>query len=122
MRKGSLPDLAGRPFSPARNQPRMLNDTPRICAFTVVAPGVRFNILAILVTPVFCRASVLSWRTSSLVHSRRLDAAFLAVLAFLVFFISITMLVRFIEGAFYHIDFSSQRCLDQTRQHCEKFD
>lgn len=49
----------------------VLSDTPRTNALTAVAPGVRFNVFAIFVTPAFCFASDLSVFTSSFVHARR---------------------------------------------------
>jgi hypothetical protein len=45
-------------------------------AFCRVAPSVRFNALAIFDAVVFFFASVLSVRTFSVVHARRLDAFF----------------------------------------------
>jgi hypothetical protein len=56
----------------------MLRDTPRLPAMTVVAPGVRFNALAILVTPFFSLAIVFNVRTSSFDHARRTTFFFLA--------------------------------------------
>src|SRR3954469_24616326 len=53
-------------------EPRMSNETRSVNAFCWLAPAVRFSHFAILPTGVFWRASVFSWRTSSLVHSRRL--------------------------------------------------
>ena len=61
----------------ATTYPRVSNDTPSENAFCCVAPGVRLSDFAILATGVFWRASVLSSRTSSLVHSRRF--AFFAI-------------------------------------------
>ena len=54
-----------------------------VCALAAVAPGVRFNILAILATPAFCFASALRVRTSSFVHSRRTAVFFLGKSSFL---------------------------------------
>src|ERR1700727_1709782 len=90
----------------------MLSETPQICALTVVAPGVRFRGLAVLTTPAFCLANVLSWRTSSFVHSRRLVAAFPFFFVFIIlviFFVCLAMLAPIVEAAFYHISFNSQR-------------
>lgn len=56
----------------------MLNDTPSVHALAAVAPGVRFNVFAILATPAFFFASVFSLRTSSFVQSRRTIVFFLA--------------------------------------------
>src|ERR1700687_2952347 len=60
--------------------PRVSSDTPSFAAFTPVAPGVRFNALAIFLTPIFCFASDFNSRTSFLVHSR-LTTFFFAFLA-----------------------------------------
>jgi hypothetical protein len=51
--------------------PRVLNDTPCFAAITLVAPGERFNALAILVTPCLSLAIVLNLRKSSFDHARR---------------------------------------------------
>jgi hypothetical protein len=51
--------------------PRMLRDTPRFAAMTLVAPGERFNALAILVTPFLSFAIVFNVRISSFDHARR---------------------------------------------------
>jgi hypothetical protein len=56
----------------------MLRDTPRLPAMTVVAPAVRFNALAILVTPCLSLAIVFNVRTSSFDHARRTTFFFLA--------------------------------------------
>jgi hypothetical protein len=52
--------------------PLVSNDTPRAEAFCLVAASVLFSDRAILRRGVFCLASVLSSRTSSLVHPRSL--------------------------------------------------
>jgi hypothetical protein len=52
------------------NQARILNDTPRFTAMTLVAPGVRFNALAIFATPFLSLAIDFIKRRSSLVHAR----------------------------------------------------
>jgi hypothetical protein len=52
-------------------------EIPSWCAFTAVAPTVRFNALEILATPTFFFASDLNLRTSEAVHARR--TAFLLV-------------------------------------------
>ena len=44
--------------------PRVSSDTPNFAAFTPVAPGVRFNALAIFLTPIFCFASGLTSNAS----------------------------------------------------------
>jgi hypothetical protein len=49
---------------------RVLRDTPRFAAITLVAPGERFNALAILVTPCLSFAIVFNVRTSSFDHAR----------------------------------------------------
>jgi hypothetical protein len=46
--------------------PRVSSDTPSFAAFTPVAPGVRFNALAIFLTPIFCFASGLTLTLPSL--------------------------------------------------------
>lgn len=50
---------------------RVLSESPRRNAFAAVAPGVRFSVFEIFLTPAFCFATVLSVFTSSRVHSRR---------------------------------------------------
>jgi hypothetical protein len=57
-------------------QARESSDNPMLNAFWRVAPSVRFNALAIFDAVVFFFASVLSVRTFSVVHARRLDAFF----------------------------------------------
>src|ERR1700687_2918083 len=65
-----------RPFSTperycdADHYPRVLKDTPRFAAITLVAPGERFDTLAILVTPCLSLAIVFNMRTSSFDHAR----------------------------------------------------
>jgi hypothetical protein len=56
----------------------VLKDTPRFAAITLVAPGERFKILAILVTPCLSLAIVFNVRTSSFDHARRTNFFFLA--------------------------------------------
>ncbi len=46
--------------------PRVSSDTPSFAAFTPVARGVRFNALAIFLTPIFCFASGLTLTLPSL--------------------------------------------------------
>jgi hypothetical protein len=58
--------------------PRVLKDTPRFAAITLVAPGERFDTLAILVTPCLSLAIVFNMRTSSFDHAR-LTNFFLAI-------------------------------------------
>jgi hypothetical protein len=62
----------------ARRRYRILNDTPSFAALTVVAPGVRFNALAILVTPALAFAIIFNVRMSSLVQRRIAFFFFLA--------------------------------------------
>jgi hypothetical protein len=50
--------------------PRALKETPRFAAMTLVAPIVRFNAVAILVTPCLSFAIDFNVRRSSLVHGR----------------------------------------------------
>jgi hypothetical protein len=64
----------------AFSYPRVSSDTPSFAAFTPVAPDVRFNALAIFLTPIFCFAGDFNSRTSFLVHSR-LTTFFFAFLA-----------------------------------------
>src|SRR5216684_8744887 len=52
--------------------PRTLNDTPRLAAITLVAPGERFNAFAIFVTPCLSLAIDFNNLRSSLVHDRRI--------------------------------------------------
>jgi hypothetical protein len=54
------------------------SDTPSWCAFTAVAPIVRFRAFEIFLTPVFFLASDFSSRTSDEVHTRRDTVFFLA--------------------------------------------
>jgi hypothetical protein len=61
----------------------VLRDTPRFAAMTLVAPGVRFNALAILVTPALDFAIVFKVRMSSFDHARRITFFFLAKFRFL---------------------------------------
>lgn len=61
----------------------VLSETPSNDALTVVAPGVRFSVFEIFLTPAFCFASDLSVFTSSRVHSRRTVFFFLASSALL---------------------------------------
>jgi hypothetical protein len=63
----------------------MLNDTPRFAAITLVAPGERFNALAILDTPCLSFAIVFSVRTSSFDHARRTSFLFFAISASSIF-------------------------------------
>jgi hypothetical protein len=60
----------------AFSYPRVSSDTPSFAAFTPVAPGVRFNALAIFLTPILCFASDFNSRTSFLVHSRLTTVCF----------------------------------------------
>jgi hypothetical protein len=52
-------------------QARVDSETPSFAAMTLVAPEVRFNALAIFVTPDFALAIVFIVLTSSFVHARR---------------------------------------------------
>jgi hypothetical protein len=60
---------------------RVDRETPSFAAITVVAPGVRFNALAILATPAFAFAIVFIVRTSSFVHARRTTFLAFAILS-----------------------------------------
>ncbi|HEX3860483.1 MAG TPA: hypothetical protein VHY35_02180, partial [Stellaceae bacterium] len=61
--------------------PLVSSDTPSWCAFTAVAPTVRFSALEILATPTFFFASDFNSRTSDGVHARLMDFFFLAIAA-----------------------------------------
>jgi hypothetical protein len=52
---------------------------PRFAAITLVAPGERFNALAILATPCLSLAIVFNVRTSSFDHARLTTFFFLAI-------------------------------------------
>src|SRR5262249_2342299 len=54
-------------------QPRESSDRPRLNAFCLVAPSVRFSVRAILTAGVFRRASDFSSRTCAGVQARLLD-------------------------------------------------
>ena len=63
-------------FSPTRvrkgqSHPRILNDISRFAAITLVAPMVRFNALAIFLTPRLSFAIVFKVRRSSFDQARR---------------------------------------------------
>jgi hypothetical protein len=60
------------------HQSRVDNEIPSWCAFTAVAPMVRFSALEILATPIFFLARDLNSRTSEAVHERRTVFFFLA--------------------------------------------
>jgi hypothetical protein len=79
----------------SRFHPRVLKDTRRLTAIACVAPTVRFNALAIFLTPRFSRAIDLNNRNSSLVHARRTT------------FLAISNPV-FLRAGFYHGAFSSE--------------
>jgi hypothetical protein len=63
------------------SQARIDNETPSFAAITLVAPGVRFNFLAIFTTPDFPLAIVFIVRMSSFVHARRTTFLAFAILA-----------------------------------------
>jgi hypothetical protein len=65
---------------------RIESETPNEAALTAVAAVVRFSDLAMRVIPAFSFAMVLSVRTSSFVHERRVVFVFLANLRILFFF------------------------------------
>jgi hypothetical protein len=69
---------------------RVLSDTPCFAAITLVAPTVRFNALAIFLTPCLSRAIDFNNRKSSLVQRRRTTFFFLAIS------------VPFLEPGLYH--------------------
>jgi hypothetical protein len=58
----------------------MLSDIPRFAAITLVAPGERSNVFAILATPRLSLAIVFSVRRSSFDHARRITFFFLAII------------------------------------------
>jgi hypothetical protein len=62
---------------------RIESETPNEAALTAVAAVVRFSDLAMRVIPAFSFAMVLSVRTSSFVHERRVVFVFLANLRIL---------------------------------------
>ena len=64
---------------------------------TLVAPGERFNALAILVTPFLSRAIDFIKRRSAGIHARRITFFFLAIIA------------PDVGAAFYHIESIMQR-------------
>ena len=76
MSRGSRPGWSPVPAW-SHHQARMDSEIPSWCAFTVVAPIVRFNAFEIFATPTFFLASVFISRTSDDVHERR-TAFFLA--------------------------------------------
>jgi len=76
----------GQPES-ALLQSRVDSDTPSLAAITCVAPGVRFNDFAILMTPALAFAIAFICRISSFVHSRR-------TILFLVLAISAPVIAR----------------------------
>ena len=61
----------------------VLKDIRRFAAITLVAPGERFNALAILVTPALAFAIVFNVRTSSFDHARRITFFFFISVPFL---------------------------------------
>jgi|HubBroStandDraft_2_1064218.scaffolds.fasta_scaffold1328345_1 hypothetical protein len=62
--------------------PRVLKDIPRFAAITLVAPGERFNALAIFLTPRLSRAIVFNVRMSSFDHARRTTFFFFILVPF----------------------------------------
>jgi len=72
------------PWWPWRNtkvcagQSRVDSEIPSWCAFTAVAPAVRFSALEILATPIFFLARDLNSRKSEAVHERRVGFFLLA--------------------------------------------
>lgn len=59
-------------------QSRVDSETPSWCAFTAVAPAVRFSAFEILATPIFFLARDLNSRKSEAVHERRVGFFLLA--------------------------------------------
>lgn len=62
--------------------PRVLKDIPRFAAITLVAPGERFNALAIFLTPRLSRAIVFNVRMASFDHARRTTFFFFILVPF----------------------------------------
>ena len=60
------------------DQSRVDNEIPSWCAFTAVAPAVRFSAFEILATPIFLLARDLNSRKSEAVHERRVGFFLLA--------------------------------------------
>jgi hypothetical protein len=60
------------------DQSRVDSEIPSWCAFTAVAPAVRFSAFEILATPILFLARDLNSRTSEAVHERRTIFFFLA--------------------------------------------
>jgi hypothetical protein len=73
------------------SHPRVSSDTPRFAAITLVAPGDRFNALAILVTPALAFAIVFNVLMSSLDHARRTTFFFFII-------------APDVGAAFYHVE------------------
>jgi hypothetical protein len=82
--------LLGKPCQPlaaakydslqaTRLDQRIDNETPSFAAFTVVAPGERFSVLAILTTPALALAICFKVRMSSLVQGRKTNFFFLGI-------------------------------------------
>jgi hypothetical protein len=59
-------------------QSRVDSEIPSWCAFTAVAPAVRFSVFEILATPIFFLARDLNSRKSEAVHERRVGFFLLA--------------------------------------------
>jgi hypothetical protein len=62
--------------------PRVFKDIPRFAAITLVAPGERFNALAIFLTPSLSRAIAFKVRRSSFDHARRTTFFFFILIPF----------------------------------------
>jgi hypothetical protein len=85
-----------QPYATFPSQPRILSETPRFAAIAVVAATVRFNVLAILVTPCLFFAIDFNVRKSFSDHGLR-NTAFLFFISVPIFFanrFSITRLVH----------------------------
>ena len=65
--------LSREPKKSVEIQARVSSDKPRLNAFCLVAPSVRFKAWAILAARVFLLAAAFNLRTSSGVHARRFD-------------------------------------------------
>jgi hypothetical protein len=91
---GNCSQLENQPMDSARESrtervpkafpiyPRVFKDIPRFAAITLVAPGERFNALAIFLTPRLSRAIVFNVRMSSFDHARRTTFFFFILVPF----------------------------------------
>lgn len=78
FRFGQLSGHCRRVMKVFADQSRVDSEIPSWCAFTAVAPAVRFSAFEILATPILFLARDLNSRTSEAVHERRTIFFFLA--------------------------------------------